>query len=508
MDYIRVREQINKGVRLEDIELRVTFYARVSSNKDEQLNSLDNQIDYFEKLITSNKKWKYIKGYIDEGISGSSVKNRKSFLNMIEDAKLGVFDFIITKEVSRFSRNLYDSIKYTQELLSYNVGILFETNNINTFDNNSEFLLNLMSSLAQEEVKRLSSRIKWGAANAQKRGVVLGSKTFGYQKTKGVLEIDPYESNIVKMIYELYVTNNYGIDKISYLLGEKGIFNKNGNLIDASTIKRIIRNPKYKGYYQGHTTEIIDYKTKRRMNIEKKDRIIFKSQTIPAIVSEELWNKANHILESRKKYPSSNIRKYPFSGLLFCSEHNKMFIRSTGSKRSVNVTWACNDYMKYRLKACQSPLLKEEELNHIFKFIFNDLFSEDSYIEDMKRYYEIDNIKERINNIDKAIDRLNELYVMEYLTKEELNEKIKELNKQKELFAQSTDLSKRIREIFHKKEHLNLYINEFIDKIVVEKVSSNRHDIILKICFKYQLNYQDKKYVFDEYVNKYEIVLC
>lgn len=132
MDLCKIRNEISKGQSIYNIPLRVTFYARVSTDKDVQLNSLDNQILYFENFINDNRNWIYVKGYIDEGISGTSVKNRTNFLKMINDAKEGRFDLILTKEISRFSRNTVDSIKYTQELLENDVGVLFLSDNINT----------------------------------------------------------------------------------------------------------------------------------------------------------------------------------------------------------------------------------------------------------------------------------------------------------------------------------------------------------------------------------------
>ena len=232
MRFYKVRDAILQGKNITTLPLRVTFYARVSTESDEQLNSLENQISYFKEFITSNPNWIYIDGYIDEGISGSSVKKRKHFLRMIEDAKNGCFDLIVTKEVSRFSRNLSDSIKYTQELIANDVGVYFQSNGINTYDPNSEFIINMMGSVAQEEVKRLSTRIKWGLHNAQKKGVVLGNKTYGYKKKKGVLTINEEEAKVVRKIYELYTTKKYGIDKISYLLYKDGITNKNNKMID------------------------------------------------------------------------------------------------------------------------------------------------------------------------------------------------------------------------------------------------------------------------------------
>ena len=157
----RLREQIRQGKTIYDLPLRVTFYARVSTEKVEQQGSLENQIQYYTEFIQKNPNWTYVPGYIDEGISGTSTYKRDSFLRMIEDAKRGVFAFIITKEISRFARNTLDSIQYTQELLDNNVGVLFQNDNINTLDSDSEFRLIVMAGVAQDEVRKLSERLKF-----------------------------------------------------------------------------------------------------------------------------------------------------------------------------------------------------------------------------------------------------------------------------------------------------------------------------------------------------------
>ena len=323
MKFYKVRQYLQEGKNINDINLRVTFYARVSTLEIEQLNSLDNQITYFKDYIKSNSNWTYIDGYIDEGISGSTVAKRKNFLKMINDAKEDKFDLIITKEVSRFSRNLSDSIKYTQILMQNDVGVYFQTNGINTYDPNSEFILNMMGSVAQEEVKRLSSRVKWGHKEAIKKGRVLGSNNIiGYTKNNATLVIEPNEADKIREIFKLYATGKYGFTKLALILYNRGIKNSKGNIYDKDTLKRIIENPKYKGYYRGHTTEIIDYKTKKRINISKEEQIIYKSDKIPKIVSEELWNKANKVLEERRTEIKSNsynsIKKYPYTSKIIC----------------------------------------------------------------------------------------------------------------------------------------------------------------------------------------------
>ena len=205
MNVLKIRAELRNGRSLFDLPLRVTFYARVSTEKDEQLNSLENQIQYYTELIRSKPSWTYIPGYIDEGISGTSTRKRDSFLRMVRDAKAGRFDFIITKEISRFSRSTLDSIQYTQELLEYGVGVLFQNDGINTLDSDSEFRLVVMAGVAQDEVRKLSERLKFGFRQAIKNGHVLGNdRLWGYDKKNCVLSINEAEARAVRRIFHLY----------------------------------------------------------------------------------------------------------------------------------------------------------------------------------------------------------------------------------------------------------------------------------------------------------------
>ena len=198
MDILEIRKQLRTKT-IYDIPLRVTFYARVSTDKDEQLNSLDNQIHYYEELIRKNKAWTFVSGYIDEGLSGISTKKRENFHRMVEDGKNGDFDLIITKEITRFARNTLDSIQYTRELLNNGVAVFFQNDNINTLDEDSELRLTIMSGIAQDELRKLSSRVKFGHQQAIKSGVVIGnSRIFGYRKENKRLVIDEKEAPMVR----------------------------------------------------------------------------------------------------------------------------------------------------------------------------------------------------------------------------------------------------------------------------------------------------------------------
>lgn len=198
MDIHSVRQQLRMK-SIYDIPLRVTYYARVSSESDEQLNSLGNQISYYEDFIKKNSVWTFVPGYIDEGLSGISTKRRENFNRMVDDAETDKFDLIITKEISRFARNTLDSIQYTRQLLHAGVGVFFQNDNINTLDEDSELRLSIMSSIAQDELRKLSSRVKFGHQQAIKQSVVLGnSRIFGYVKDGGRLVIDESEAAMVR----------------------------------------------------------------------------------------------------------------------------------------------------------------------------------------------------------------------------------------------------------------------------------------------------------------------
>ena len=204
MTYDDIVNKISNGEKIYNIPLRVTYYTRVSTDSDVQLNSLNNQTDYYINFIKSKDCWTLVDGYIEEGVSGVSVDKRISFKKMIKDAKLNKFDLIITKEVSRFARDLEDSIHYIRELKLCGVGVFFENQNINTFDDSSDLILNIMFNLAQDESKKLSSRVKFGHKQAMSKGHVLGSSNItGYKKNNCKLVIIEEEAKFVRKIFEM-----------------------------------------------------------------------------------------------------------------------------------------------------------------------------------------------------------------------------------------------------------------------------------------------------------------
>lgn len=388
MNILKIRNEMRNGKSIFDIPLRVTFYARVSTDKDEQLNSLENQVQYYTELIQSKPNWTYLPGYIDEGISGTSTKNRNSFLRMIQDAKAGQFDFIITKEISRFSRSTLDSIRYTQELLEHDVGVLFQNDNINTLEPDSEFRLVVMAGVAQDEVRKLSERLKFGFRQAIKNGHVLGNdKLWGYDKKDCVLTINETEAKVVRRIFHLYANERMGIRRISQQLYDEGFTSRKGNAFNVLTIRHILENPKYKGWYCANKSQTVDYRSKRKIFLDESEWVMYPDPSIPAIVSEELWDRANALYKRRSAQMMSHQsaaefhNRYPYSGKIICEEHGTSFHRQVlkGSKGEKEV-WQCRVYRNRGRAGCSAPHLMTSELDQIMAQIFDQLAQDKSAI--------------------------------------------------------------------------------------------------------------------------------
>ena len=419
MDTHRVREMLRTR-SIYDVPLRVTYYARVSSESDEQLNSLGNQITYYEDLIKKNINWTFVSGYVDEGLSGISTKKRENFNHMIDDAAEDKFDMIITKEISRFARNTLDSIQFTRKLLNCGVGVFFQNDNINTFDDDSELRLSIMSSIAQDELRKLSSRIKFGHAQAIRKSVVLGnSRMFGYRKDNGRLVIDEDEAPMVRELFKMYSTGKYTLKQLERLFWEKGYRNHNGNVIAHTTMSGIISNPKYKGYYVGGKVKIVDMFTKQQKFLPKEEWTMFKDESgeiVPALVTEEVWNKANEVLKKRstdvKNRQNICNHKNLLTGKLYCTCCNTAYYRkaSTDRQGNLNNRWVCSGKIKNGTASCKSFAIYESELKPLLFEVFRETEADaDAMLEKYAEMYEsLDNasVERRMGAIRQAVETL------------------------------------------------------------------------------------------------------
>ena len=534
MDLYTVRKQLNMGMPLTSIKLRVTDYARVSTEHLEQKKSLQNQVEHFEQYIKENPNWTYIPGYVDDGITGTSDVKREKFMQMIEDARSGKFDLIVTKEISRFSRNTLDSIKYTRELLSYGVAVLFVNDNINTAQPDSELRLTIMASMAQDEIRRLSERVKFGMNRAIERGEILGNDLFyGYKKDKdtGVLNIIEEEAKVVRRIYELYAVEELTLSKIVKTLNSEGLKTCQGKKWCISGVSRMIENPKYKGYYCARKSEIVDYMTKKIKYFEKDDWVIYEDKTrIPPIIDEDLWNRANHRLIARKKFFSKRKEdksiyknRYLYSAKIYCAEHNTLFHRRKFRKNKKDITWVCSEYLKNGKETCDSPNIRESELDVIFKDLICKLqIDSNEVIDTLMSYYkhlEIDTLideeislrEKEINKLYAKKDKLLELSLQGNLSNTEFyernnsfNEKIQvldnelhQLRSDKEKIKETTDRTKELAEILrtkvNSKSTINKIISFLLDHIVVSKICKCKNNMEVNIFLSYKENDETKK---------------
>jgi len=397
MDIFEIRQQLRYKT-IYEIPLRVTYYARVSSESDEQLNSLGNQIAYYENFIRKNLAWTFVPGYIDEGLSGISTKRRENFNRMIDDAAEDKFDLIITKEISRFARNTLDSIQFTRQLLSYGVGVFFQNDNINTLDEDAELRLSIMSSIAQDELRKLSSRVKFGHQQAIKSHVVLGnSSIFGYRKDNKRLVIDEEQAAMVRELFELYATDQYSMKQIETIFWDKGYRNTRGNKIAHSTMANMIANPKYKGYYVGNKVKVVDMFTKKQKFLPPEEWVMFKDETgeiVPAIVDEELWDRANEVLRRRSEDVKSRqgICNHAnlLTGKLYCTCCGQPYYRRESKDRNGNKNskWICSGKIKNGADSCPSFPIYEGEIKPVLFSVFEDTQSSaEAMIEEFIRLY-------------------------------------------------------------------------------------------------------------------------
>ena len=368
--------------------LRVAAYARVSTEKDDQINSLTNQRKYFEEYIKNHEDWEFAGVYYDEGITGTQTKKRIGFKQMIEACKSGEVDLILTKEVSRFARNTVDTLAYTRELKEYDVGVLFINDNIDTRDNDGEFRLSIMASVAQEESRKTSERVKWGQRRAMENGVVFGNNSiYGYTLQNGQLKANEDEAEVIRLVFHKYTLEGKGTHVIARELYEEGIKPPRTDGFWSSTmILRILRNEKYVGDLLQKKYVTKNYLTHEKVLNESDDKIYIHNHHEP-IIDRDTWNKAQAELDRRSadaKTKNKYSNRYWCSGKIICAECGSRFtIRKTKRKNGeVYTIWACHERAHHgnrRLDAngnwvgCNMRIVNNKSLHTIMDFIIDQL---------------------------------------------------------------------------------------------------------------------------------------
>ncbi|MDE6035666.1 MAG: recombinase family protein [Ruminococcus sp.] len=326
--------------------LKVAGYCRVSTDKESQINSLENQRTFFTDYINRNNDWILTEIYYDEGVSGTSINRRDGFNRMIDDAYAGKIDLIVTKEVSRFARNTVLTLEYTRRLREKGIGIIFINDNISTLDPDGELRLTIMSGIAQEESRKISERIVWGQKQSMKHGVVFGRSMLGYDVKNGKLYVNSQGAEIVRLIFNKYVNEGKGVHTIAReLIGEK-IYPMNTEYWSNAVILRILRNEKYVGDLCQQKTYTPDYLNhKKKYNNGEKEKIYIKNHHEP-IIDRQTWEQAQKILESHTLTDTQKSRysnRYWCSGKIVCGVCRKKFVSRTKKTKSGQYkAWRCS----------------------------------------------------------------------------------------------------------------------------------------------------------------------
>lgn len=326
-------------------KLRVAAYARVSTEKDDQANSLASQKNYFADYIGRQSDMELSNVYFDEGISGTQTRKRSGFNQMIQDALNGNFNLILTKEVSRFARNTVDTLFYTRELKKAGVGVIFTIDHIDTRQSDGELRLTIMASLAQEESRKTSERVKWGQQRRMEQGVVFGRDLLGYRVKNGMLSINPEEVPVVKAIFHKYTNEGKGVHVIARELIEEGLRPKRISLWSDTVILRILQNEKYVGDLCQKKTFTPDYLThKKKYNRGEEEKIYIKDHH-EAIIDRDLWNRTQAERKRRSLSAAQKSRhssRYWCSGKICCGECGSRFVSRTKKlKKGTYKAWRC-----------------------------------------------------------------------------------------------------------------------------------------------------------------------
>lgn len=338
-------------------KLRVCAYCRVSTELASQAGSFENQVRYFREYISSHEGWELTEIYSDEGRSGTSVKGREGFRRMISDAERGMFDRIITKEISRFARNTVDALIYVRKLRCLGIGVTFIGDGIDTLLPEGELRLTMISGIAQEESRRTSERVKWGQKRRMEQGIVFGRDMLGYRVSGGKLQITEAEAETVRYIFGMYINSGLGVRSIAGRLNAEGISPKCGQVWSGAAVRRILKNEKYAGdLIQGKSfTE--DHLTHRRVRCRDADRLTVIRDHHEGIISREIFDKAQRLMQERTHVSSGErySARYWCSGKIICRCGAKFVSRSKKLSDRIYRSWRCSD-------ACGMTSLPDELL--------------------------------------------------------------------------------------------------------------------------------------------------
>lgn len=519
---------------------RVAIYARVSTEHEAQISALGNQIQYYDEKLKQHPDWTLVERYIDEGITGTSIHKRPNFLRMLKDAESGKFDLIVTREVSRFARNTVDTLQETRKLKKMGVEVYFTEDNIWTFkDDDGELKLTIMATLAQNESKKISQRVKAGQQITFQNGVFYGNgNILGYDKVGKDMVINEEQAKTVRLIFDLYL-KGYGSKKIKYELEKLGRVTSTGlNRWSESYIIRVLRNSFYCGTIVYRKQFVPDYlEQKHKKNNGEVEQVIVEGRHTPIIskevfekVQEKLKDNAKLIVSSNTSRGIGNRGKESIWGKKLVCKCGSSFNRKIYHKHKDGNTWCYQCYkqiqtgtIQTRLNKglsiegiCDSKMIPEWKLNMMSQRIFDTIWKDKDVILEITNNYldnaikkindeddpnELDLLRKRKDNINGKLNRLLDSYLNEIISKDDFVEKRKELEKEiKDVNELITELEKKpvtkntlIDKLNSLKKNIEVNLNFDKDRISDELIDALvKKIIVFNNRFEWKLNIYDK----------------
>lgn len=421
--------------------MNIAAYCRVSTDKEDQLNSLEAQKKFFAEY-TKRTGDNLVRLYADEGLSGTKIKNRKEFLQMMSDAEHGIFDMVVVKDISRFARNTVDLLQNIRKLKSLGIETQFLTANMTSMGN-SEFVLTIFGALAQEESANTSKRVKFGKKMNAEKGRV-PNIVYGYDKTIGDyfnLTINKEEADVIRQIFQWYNNEGYGAAKISIMLNERGLKTKRGCQWSQNAICRILTNELYTGKIINGKQEVSDFLTGQRVDKDETEWMVVNRPDLQIISPEEL-EKAQQIMTSRgqvfKVDRERQSNKYLFSTLIKCKECGWSFRRTVRTYKNTYVRWVCSGHNGKGADSCPNAVtVDEDELIDVLQEYFNNLLASKKnvihyVVGEFQRVYKAKDenleyekqLNTQLAKLKKSRQKYMDMYTDDLITREELNEKI------------------------------------------------------------------------------------
>lgn len=494
--------------------MNIAAYCRVSTEKEDQLNSLDSQKKFFADY-TAKTGDNLVRLYADEGISGTKIKNRKEFLKMMSDAELHLFDMVVVKDISRFARNTVDLLQNIRKLKALGIETQFLTANMTSMGN-SEFVLTIFGALAQEESANTSKRVKFGKKINAEKGKV-PNLVFGYDKIPGDyfnLAINEQEALVIKQIYDLYVNYGCGAAKIANVLNENGIKTKRNCRWSQNAVCRILTNELYTGKVANGKEEVEDFLTGKRAERDETEWMVTEKPELK-IIEPELYEQVRQIMSERnKRFKTDNVKqsnKHLFSTLIKCKECGWSFRRSVRKYKNTYIKWVCSGHNGKGADSCPNAVtVDENELIEVLQNYFVELLANRKnvvkyVVDEFRRVYKAKDenisyekeLKTKIAKLENTRQKYIDLYTDDIITRAEMNEKIggskKELERlQNELKMVSYHLTKEeqledilnntfkeIADIADVRNMTNAQLKKIIQKIEVDK--DGNVDIYLRL---------------------------